>query len=307
MIRLWIACASMLFPLLGMACEGNRNRCQKQFSTLVAYRAQAIESAFGDLFGTLPSHVKIKFVSSRDPEYKRFGGEEAYDHERQEMIIPRRMLSGRTPVPTRWAKRYWPYYESAYNRSEYPIIETIDNLWWSAYLQEAAQERGLSWPDKDCESADVGKRLPCEMVASGVTHMVKDVRGPIFNSNRVDRIWPDDFSEFRKRVWRGGQEYTDVQRYGGIMLVQPLADEFGVARTLMYLAQTPFRIENDNLHTSALRYQQQARAELGAGRVNVAVHPGKESHDAGSSGEEPQATRVEAVSPPSVFGLRPGQ
>jgi hypothetical protein len=307
MIRWLVVCAGLWFPLLGWACEGDRNRCQKQFSALVAYRAQAIESAFGDLFGTLPSHIKIKFVSSRDPDYKRFGGEEAYDSERQEMIIPRRKLAGRTPSPLRWAKRYWPYYESEFNRSQYPIIETIDNLWWSAYLQEAAQERGLSWPDKDCQSADVGKRLPCEMIASGITHLVKDVRGPIFNSNRVDRIWPDDFSEFQKRVWRGGQEYTDVQRYGGIMLVQPLVDEFGVARTLTYLVQTPFRIENDNVRTSALHYQEQARAELGTGRVNLAAHEENRGGGSEKAPSAPQATGVEAVSPPPAFGLRPGQ
>ena len=39
-------------------------------------------------------------------------------------------------------------------------------------------------------------------------------------------------------------------------------EEFGVPRTLAYLAQTPFRIEENNLRVSAQRYQDRAREAL---------------------------------------------
>jgi hypothetical protein len=83
--------------------------------------------------------------------------------------------------------------------------------------------------------------------------------------NRVDQIWPDDFGTLRKRVWRTDQEYLDVQRYGGIMLIKPLIEEFGVPRTLAYVAQTPFRVEGDSLREAALQYQERAREALSVG------------------------------------------
>ena len=73
---------------------------------------------------------------------------------------------------------------------------------------------------------------------------------------------PEKLAEFRKRVWRTDQEYLEVQRYGGILLVRPLVDEFGVPRALAYMAQTPFHVESDNLRASAMRYQDQARDAL---------------------------------------------
>jgi len=76
-------------------------------------------------------------------------------------------------------------------------------------------------------------------------------------------IWPEDFAGFLRRVWqREDPEYIDVQRYGGILLVEPLINEFGVPRALTYLARTPFRIEDNNVHSSALRYQERAREFL---------------------------------------------
>ena len=53
-----------------------------------------------------------------------------------------------------------------------------------------------------------------------------------------------------------------MQRYGGLLLVRPLIGEFGVPRTLAYLAQTPFRIEDNNVRASAQRYQDRARDAL---------------------------------------------
>jgi hypothetical protein len=85
----------------------------------------------------------------------------------------------------------------------------------------------------------------------------------MFNENRIDRVWPEDFAGFVERNWRRGEsEYRDVQRYGGLLLVRPLIGEFGVPRALAYLAQTPFRIEDNNLRVSAQRYQDRARDAL---------------------------------------------
>ena len=133
---------------------------------------------------------------------------------------------------------------------------------WNAFLQEAATARGMQWPHKECTAVDVGRRLPCEMLVKGIAENVKALRGPLFNVNRVDQIWPEDYADFRKRVWRTDQEYLDVQRYGGIMLVKPLIEEFGVPRTLAYVAQTPFRVEDNNLREAAQQYQERARESL---------------------------------------------
>jgi hypothetical protein len=246
-----------------MACESSDRRwCEKQFGALVSYRTDAIGSAFGDLFGVLPDEIHIKFVTAKDPEYARFGASEAYDLEHRTLIFPRRLIQAKIPNPLRAAVYYWPYYQEERYRLEFPIIEAVDNVLWSAYLQEAAKSRGLSWPDKDCESVDVGKRLPCEMLVRGIAEHVKRIRSAIFNTNRLDRIWPQDFLAFRKRVWRTDQEYLDVQRYGGILLVRPLIDEFGVPRTLAYVARTPFKVEENDLRMSALRYQERARRAM---------------------------------------------
>lgn len=48
------------------------------------------------------------------------------------------------------------------------------------------------------------------------------------------------------------------------MLVKPLFDEFGIPRVLVYLAQTPFVVEQNDLESSALRYQIRARESLEA-------------------------------------------
>lgn len=263
MLRLWVA-LSALIPVLGIACENaDRHKCQQQIVALVSYRTEAIENAFGDLSGTLPEDLRVKFVKSKDPEYALLGGGAAYDSERQILLLPRSVMAAKIPNPLRWAGYYWPFYQVEQYRQAFPLIETIDNVLWSAYLQEAAKARGLPWPPKDCTSNDVSKRLPCEMVLAGIAEYIKARRIPMFNENRLDRIWPEDFSDFRKRVWRyGDPEYLDVQRYGGILLIRPLINEFGVPRTLAYVAQTPFSVEENNMRVSALRYQDRARNAL---------------------------------------------
>lgn len=263
-VRFLLALIALLLPIWGLACESeSRTRCKQEFAALVSYRAEAIENAFGDVFGILPHDLQIKFVTSSDPEYATFGGAIAYDQPHKTLIFPRTVLGAKTPNPLRWASYYWPLYQNEQYRQTYPVIEAVDNVLWNAYLQEAAKARGLSWPHKDCTSVDVSKRLPCEMVVKGIAEYVKERRSPIFNSNRLDMIWPEDFSGFRKRVWRREDpEYLDVQRYGGILLIRPLINEFGVPRALAYIAQTPFHLEDNNLRISALRYQERARKVL---------------------------------------------
>lgn len=263
MVRLAVILAGTLLPVLGMACESaDRRSCMNQFRQLVSYRMEAIEGAFGDFFGVMPEEIKIRFVGVKDHEYGKLE-REAYDQQKRTLVFPRRALGAKTPNPLRWASYYWPYYQEERHREEFPIVGQIDNLLWNVFLQEAARARGLSWPHKECVSSDVGKRLPCEMVIKGVAEHVKTLRGPMFNVNRLDRIWPEDFAAFEKRVWRrSNQEYLEVQRYGGIMLAEPLVSEFGVLPTIAYMAQTPFHLEDNNLRVSAERYQQRARAAL---------------------------------------------
>lgn len=262
MLRLWIAWAGLFFPLLATACEHERYTCEKQLRALVGYRAEAIVNAFGDPLGIFPDEMQLQFVDSKAPGSAKTAGAIAYEPDKRVMIIPRRYIGASLPNPLRWARSYWPYYQDEEYKVAFPIIEAIDNTLWGAYLQEAARTRGLSWPHKGCSSVHVGERLPCEMLVDGVSEHLRTLRVPLFNSNRLDRIWPEDFGTFSRRVWRTDPEYMDVQRYGGILLVRPLISEFGMPRALAYIAATPFLVEDDNLRTSALRYQEKARQEL---------------------------------------------
>ena len=267
MVRFWLVCFGAWgawFPLVGLACEGADVRhCQEQFVALVSSRAEAIEAAFGDLSGAMPPQIRVRFVKSADPDYARFDGNIAYDKQRQLLIFPRRVLSAKLPNPLRFAFYYWPFYQEVRYRQAFPVIEAVDDVLWSAYLQEAAKAQGLSWPDQNCKSLDVGKRLPCEMTVKGIEEHIKSRSSRIFNSNRVDRIWPENFADFRRHVWHlDDPQYLDVQLYGGILLVRPLINEFGAARAFAYVAQNPFQMEKDDLHASALHYQERAREVL---------------------------------------------
>lgn len=269
MSKLLVVLAGALFPQFGWACESaDRQTCIEQFRALVSYRMEAIEAAFGDFFTVMPAQIKVRFVGARDQENDVLRGREAYDPEQHALLFPKRVLGAKTPNPLRWAGYYWPYYQQERHQAEFPIIASIDTLLWNAYLQEAAQARGLAWPHQECVSTQVAQRLPCEMLIKGIAEHVKASRAPMFNENRIDRIWPEDFAAFERRAWRRtDSEYLAVQRYGGILLAEPLVSEFGVLRAIVYMAQTPFRIEENNLRASALRYQRRARAELGAQNV----------------------------------------
>jgi len=292
-MKLWIAWASALFPMIAIACDGNDIRkCEAQFRDLVAYRNEAIETAFGDLSGALPAQLQIKFVKTRDPEYALLAAGTVYDAERHVLMFPHTASREKMPNPLRSAYYYWPFHQQKELSQEFPVVEAVDNALWSAYLQEAARARGLTWPHKGCASGDVGERLPCEMLTTAIARYVDARRDLLFNENRVDRIWPEDFADFRKRVWnRRDPQYRDIQRYGGILLIKPLIGEFGVPQVFAYVAQTPFDIEENNVRISALRYQDRARAVLRT-RVPDPVTLGSRPRDCASPEQPGCAMRV---------------
>lgn len=262
-VRLCVAWMIAMLPSLAIACSTNRQECKEQVGELVSYRAEAIERAFGDLLEVMPARIPVKFVGPKDAEYRRYSKRVAYDPLQDSLIVPRSLMSARIPSPIGASVYYWPFYQNELYRETFPLIAAVDNALWGAYLQEAAQARGRTWPHETCSSANIAEFLPCEMLVTGVAAHLTDLHNPMFNANRLDRIWPEDFSSFRERVWRKDDpRYRDVQHYGGLLLVKPLIDEFGVPPVLFYVAQTPFIIENENLRESALRYQERAREWL---------------------------------------------
>src|SRR4030095_8182055 len=193
-MKFWVACVSLLLPLVSLACENvDRRTCKKQLGALVSYRAEAIATAFGDLSVNLPDGLQVKFVQTSDPEYAMFSGRVAYDQKNGALVIPYRFFGARMPNPLRATAYYWPFYQNRLYREEFPLIEAVDNALWGAYLQEAAKQRGLSWPHPDCGSVEIDKRLPCEMLVEGIAEHLTATQPPMFNSNRLDRIWPEDF------------------------------------------------------------------------------------------------------------------
>ena len=101
------------------------------------------------------------------------------------------------------------------------------------------------------------------MLVQGIAANTTQIKAPMFNENRLAEIWPDDVEELRSRAWRKDDSaYQNVRKYGGYLLLRPLVREFGVARTLNYVAGTPFLIEENNLRVSAERYQRRAQEAL---------------------------------------------
>lgn len=256
---IWCGC---LYPLLSVACGvEDRITCNERWRELVAYRAAAIEYAFGDPFA-LPDQIDIEFFSSHDPRYAALKGRVAYDSKRHVLLVSRVLRSTEFPRPLRAAQAYWPFYTNGSYQDTLKVIGAIDNALWTAYLQEAAASHGLSWPHAECTSIDVGKRLPCEMVMAGIVEHLTTVRLPIFNENQLDTIWPEDFAGFSSKVWVTDPRYEQVKRYGGIMLMRPLIAQFGVMPVMAYAATTPFDVREQSLRVAALRYQAQAREAL---------------------------------------------
>lgn len=233
---------------------------RQEFAALVSSRAAAIDHAFGETFAPVIMEARIRMVSAKEAAATGLHGA-IYDAASRTLVFPHRSLSAPAPAP-QWATQYWPYYEEPV-RTRFAIVRQIDGVLWSAFLTEAARASGLSWPHAGCSSVDIAQRLPCEMLVYGVLAHITRPSAPLFNENRLDEIWPEDFEEFRARIWRRDEPaYFNAQRYGGFMLLRPLIREFGAPRALGYVARTPFRIEHNNLRLSAERYQQRAREAL---------------------------------------------
>ncbi len=261
-IKLLVATV-VLLPLTSVACEKEIRSCQRDISTLIAYRAEAIAAAFGEFYGGRGDSMQIKFPRLKDPEQKQLAGGISYDPAERTLWISRTVVGMAIPNPLRSTLYYWPFYQREQLRRDFPVVEVVDNALWGAFLRNAANAQGLPWPHAACNSVVVRERLPCEMLTSGIARFVKVLHEPVFNENRLDLIWPENLAEFDQKVsGYGDREYVQAQRLGGLMLVRPLIKEFGVLAAFDYVARTPFVVEEDNVRTSALRYQERARQAL---------------------------------------------
>jgi hypothetical protein len=235
---------------------------EQRFTRLVCVRTRAIETAFGALFDGRDLDIQVEFAASDEAQYPT-SSMSSYDPQRHTIYFRRVVLSAPIDGWYQWALAYWPYYRNQVMRAEFPVVGVIDEALWNAHLREAAHERGLSWPHEDCGAVAIARRLGCEMLVTATEELSRAVAPPLFNANRIDRLWPENLQQFERRAWtHGGREYREVRRLGGMLLVEPLIREFGAPRVFAYVARTPFRIENDNVRASALRYQEQARSAL---------------------------------------------
>ena len=263
-MNVWLAAAALLLPLTASACEREVRACQREIITLISYRAEAISAAFGNFDRGRAEPLQIKFPKLKDPMQKQLHGGISYDASNRTLWISRAVVGMEIPNPMSAAMYYWPFYQREQLRRDFPVVEVIDNALWGAFLRDAANAQGLSWPHEACNSGVIRERLPCEMLTTGLAHFVKLVNGPMFNENRLDRLWPENLTAFDRHVsGANDREYQQVERLGGLLLVRPLVKEFGVLPTFAYVARTPFVVEDDNVHTSALKYQERARQELG--------------------------------------------
>jgi hypothetical protein len=234
----------------------------QQFAKLVCVRASAIETAFGPLFDGQELDIRLQFAASGDPRYPQ-ASMSTYDPAEHTLYFRRGVLHTPPTEWYRWALAYWPYYQDDLARDEFPVVGIIDGALWDAHLRQAAHEHGLTWPHPECGSIDIARRLGCEMLVTATAELSQSPVLPLYNANRADRLWPENLEEFERRAWtRGGREYRDVRRLGGLLLIEPLIREFGAPRVFAYVARTPFLIENRNVRSSALRYQEQARSAL---------------------------------------------
>lgn len=261
-----------LISTTSWSCESGRKSECKKVLALLSLRVDAMQTAFGDMSIAMPTDLDVRFVSSRDPDYRWVRGSIYYDADRQTLLLPRAIARAKTPAPLRHAAYYWPFYLNAELRKAFPVVEHIDNAIWSTFLLGAARMSGQSWPHSNCHAADINKRLPCRMLLAAAARLVKTQTEPFYNENRLDRIWPDDIASFEHKNYRADDSaYADVVRLGGFPLLRPLVAEFGLPRVLAYIAQNPLVVEDNSLRTSALRYQDRARSALSADRSPQAV------------------------------------
>jgi hypothetical protein len=159
------------------------------------------------------------------------------------------------------ARQYWPWYDEPW-RSRNPVVETVGRRSRDALLTESARARNQTWPHAQCTSLDFVERLPCEMLMQGIaahtTQSSTDVQRK--SSGR-------DLARTTLRscapAWRNDDSaYQNVRKYGGYLLLRPLVRDSESARTLSYVAGTPFHIEQNNLRLSAETYQKRAQEVL---------------------------------------------
>jgi hypothetical protein len=235
---------------------------EQLFARLVSDRARAIDLAFGETFAPHVTEIRIVLLSADQWEEQHRTGISSYDAETHTLYFVRRVQYATAPPSIDLARQYWPWHEEPL-RSLYPIVEAVDQALWTTVLQEAARASNVTWPHAQCSSLDIVERLPCEMLVQGIAANTTQIKAPMFNENRLAEIWPDDVEELRSRAWRKDDSaYQNVRKYGGYLLLRPLVREFGVARTLNYVAGTPFLIEENNLRVSAERYQRRAQEAL---------------------------------------------
>jgi hypothetical protein len=258
-----IACACADASKVSIEGDGNKPLRQRQFARLVSSRFEAIETAFGPLSGTLGTRVQLVFKRDNEHEPGELVYASAYDPQRNALVFSSRVLYQAFPSAEAAVLQYWPFYENEVLQSEFPIVGLIDAALWDAFLQESAISSGQTWPPADCRSPQVEKKLPCAMTVRAAFDYIRQLRQPLFNENRLDRILPENYTDFCTQSMRTtSREYQDVERYGGILLLKPLIVEFGIPRTLAYAARTPFSIQGNNMRTSVQKYQERARAAL---------------------------------------------
>lgn len=242
--------------------EDSPSQRERRFAQLVSDRARAIDLAFGQTFVPYVTELRIVLVDADKWEAARRTGVASYEPEARTLYVARRLQYAEGPPTSDLARQYWPWHEEPL-RSMYPVVEVIDDALWTTVLKAAAHAHNLTWPHPQCGSLQMSDRLSCEMLMQGIAAHTTQIKAPLFNENRLAEIWPENIAELRGRAWRvDDSAYQNVSKYGGYMLLRPLVREFGVARTLSYVAGTPFLIEEDNVRLSAERYQRRAQEAL---------------------------------------------
>ncbi|MFL6618767.1 MAG: hypothetical protein ACJ8MH_09195 [Povalibacter sp.] len=225
-------------------------------------RLQAIENTFGEVLELFGGDLTIRFA---DPAALPDLATVAATYDAAGNILTfRRDLIGRVSDDTSAAaSSYWWYYEHPEMQNQFPSIEIIDDALWNAVLAEVAGSHDLVWPPQNCSSNEVSSRLACQMMMAGIKDHLHSRRGRLYNENRLDMLWPEDLQSLERFGWQHDDpQYDRVRTLGGAQLIRPLMRQFGTARVLAYVAQTPFNIEQNNVRESALMYQARARSAL---------------------------------------------
>jgi hypothetical protein len=260
MLKVVMLSLTLLLPAVSWSCDAltSDRECNRRLAGMVAYRTEAMRAAFGDLEPIMPTDIEVKVLqpgAPTDPHSNDF----FYDPKEHTLYFARRISKQTIPTGSGPVREYWAIYQNEDLRKEYALVETIDNALWNIYLKEAASRNGQQWPHPACEAPEFAERLPCQMLQTGAAEYINRERQRLFNANRIESIWPEDFQGFCAKVWhRNDQPSNAVKLYGGQLLLQPLVRKFGIARALAYAAQTPFKVEDNNMRTSALHYQEQA-------------------------------------------------